>query len=261
MKVVIFAGGLGSRLSEETGVRPKPMIEIGGRPILWHIMKIYSYYGFNEFVILTGYLSHVIKDYFINYYTRYSDITIDMSNQNISLHKMRQEPWIVTMLYTGEITMTGSRLKKAEEYIGNETFLLTYGDGVGDVNIPELIKQHRMNKKITTITAVQPEGKFGALSIDKNGNINSFQEKPKGDGSWINAGFMVCEPKIFDYIEKDREDIVFESGPLRKLSDAGELAAYKHEGFWHPMDTLKNKIDLERMWIRDEAPWALWNMA
>lgn len=258
MKVVIFAGGLGSRLSEETGIRPKPMVEIGGKPVLWHIMKIYSYYGFNEFIILTGYLSHVIKDYFINYYTRYSDITVDMRSREVSVHITRQEPWQVTMLYTGEDAMTGSRLKKAERYLNAEPFLLTYGDGVADINIPELINFHKQNKKIVTLTAVQPEGKFGALKMDENSNVSSFWEKPKGDGAWINGGFMVCEPAIFDFIPAGEDNVVFETGPLQQLSNIGELAAYKHSGFWQPMDTLKNKLDLERIWLSGSAPWSLW---
>src|SRR5574344_1589923 len=195
MKVVILAGGLGTRLSEETDLKPKPMVEIGGRPILWHIMKIYSHYGFNDFIILTGYKSHIIKDYFINYYNRYSDITVDMANNSVEIHKTRTEPWKVTILYTGKNTMTGGRIKKAQNYVGEEPFLLTYGDGVSDVNIKNLIEEHKKSNKLMTITTVQPSGKFGALDIDNNNNINSFTEKPKGDGAWINAGFFVCEPQ------------------------------------------------------------------
>lgn len=258
MKVVIFAGGLGSRLSEETGERPKPMVEIGGKPILWHIMKIYSCYGFHEFIVLTGYLSHVIKDYFINYYTRYSDITVDMRDHNVTLHATREEPWRVTMLYTGEQTMTGSRLKKAEAYLKGETFLLTYGDGLSTVNIPDLIAFHRKCGKIATLTAVQPEGKFGALGLAEGDIVKSFQEKPKGDGAWINGGFMVCEPGIFEHIPGHSDSVVFETGPLRALSARGELAAYRHSGFWHAMDTLKDRRELEHMWKNHKAPWALW---
>ena len=200
MKTVILAGGLGTRLSEETDLRPKPLVEIGGRPILWHIMKIYSHYGFNDFIILTGYKSHLIKDYFINYYARYSDITVDMAQNSVEIHKQRNEPWKVTMLYTGQETMTGGRIKRAQEYIGNEPFLLTYGDGVADVNINDLITSHKNSKKLATITAVQLSGRFGTLSIDNDSAITSFMEKPKDNKSWVNGGFFVCEPEIFNYI-------------------------------------------------------------
>ena len=259
MKVVILAGGLGTRLSEETKLLPKPMVEIGGKPILWHIMKIYSYYGFNDFIILTGYKSHIIKDYFVHYYQQYSDITVDMLNNTVEIHKIKTEPWKVTMLYTGQSTMTGSRIKKAQEYIGNEPFLLTYGDGVSDVNINELVKCHNQSSKYLTLTAVKPSGKFGALDITSDGTINSFQEKPQGDGSWINGGFMVCEPEIFNYIEPNRTDIIFERLPLENLAKDGKLNSYKHTGFWHPMDTLKSKNDLTEMWETNYAPWAIWN--
>lgn len=258
MKVVILAGGLGTRLSEETKLIPKPMVEIGGKPILWHIMKIYSYYGFNEFVVLTGYKSHVIKDYFVNYYQQYSDITVDMATNSVEIHNMKTEPWKVTILYTGEKTMTGSRIKKAQNHIGNERFLLTYGDGVSDVNINDVIKHHNESKKYLTLTAVQPSGRFGALDILPDGTINSFAEKPKGDGNWINGGFMVCEPQVFDYIEQDRDDIIFEHKPLEKLAKDGQLNAFKHNGFWFPMDTVKGKADLTEMWQSDNAPWAIW---
>ncbi len=258
MKVLILAGGLGTRLSEETSLIPKPMVEIGGKPILWHIMKIYSYYGFNDFIILTGYKSHIIKDYFVHYYQRYSDITVDMRNNSVEIHKIQAEPWKVTMLYTGENTMTGSRIKKAQNYVGNEPFLLTYGDGVSDVNINELIKCHKTTGKYLTLTAVKPSGKFGALNISKDGTINSFKEKPAGDGNWINAGFMVCEPDVFDYIENERNDVVFEKDPLENLAKSGQLNAYKHDGFWKPMDTLKDKNDLTQMWQENKAPWTIW---
>ncbi len=258
MKVVILAGGFGTRLSEETELKPKPMVEIGGKPILWHIMKIYSYYGFNDFIILTGYKSHVIKDYFINYYTRYSDITVDMVENSVEIHKTRQEPWKVTMLYTGEKAMTGSRIKKAQSHIGNERFLLTYGDGVADVNIPETIKSHIESKKVMTMTAVQMAGRFGALVIKENGMITSFMEKPKGEESWINGGFFVCEPELFNYIG-DEDDIIFEKKPLESLAKDNELNAYKHYGFWQPMDTLRDKRELTDMWLNGRAPWAIWN--
>lgn len=257
MKVLILAGGLGTRLSEETELKPKPMVEIGGKPILWHIMKIYSYYGFNDFIILTGYKSHVIKDYFINYYTRYSDVTVDMINNSVEIHKTRQEPWRVTMLYTGENTMTGSRIKRAQEHIGKERFLLTYGDGIADINILETIKVHEESGKILTMTAVQPAGRFGSLVIKENGMITSFMEKPKGEESWINGGFFVCEPQILDYIEND-DDVIFEKKPLETIAKNNQLNAYKHYGFWRPMDTLREKRELTDLWYSGKAPWAIW---
>ena len=259
MKVVILAGGLGTRLSEETELKPKPMVEIGGKPILWHIMKIYSFYGFNDFIILTGYKSHIIKDYFINYYNRYSDVTVDMKNNTIEVHKTRNEPWKVTMLYTGQDTMTGSRIKKAQKYLGKEPFLLTYGDGVSDVNIKDLIKCHKSSKKIITMTAVQLQGRFGALVIKDDNVITSFMEKPKGDESWINGGFFVCENEVFDYIDENNDNVIFERKPLENLAKNNKLNAYKHRGFWKPMDTLRDKIDLTNMWQNDVAPWAVWN--
>ncbi len=259
MKVVILAGGLGTRLSEETELKPKPMVEIGGKPILWHIMKIYSFYGFNDFIILTGYKSHIIKDYFINYYNRYSDVTVDMNNNTIEVHKTRNEPWKVTMLYTGQDTMTGSRIKKAQKYLGKEPFLLTYGDGVSDVNIKDLIKCHKSSKKIITMTAVQLQGRFGALVIKDDNVITSFMEKPKGDESWINGGFFVCENEVFDYIDENNDNVIFERKPLENLAKNNKLNAYKHRGFWKPMDTLRDKIDLTNMWQNDVAPWAVWN--
>lgn len=255
MKVLILAGGYGTRLSEETDLKPKPMVEIGGKPILWHIMKSYSYYGFNEFIILTGYKSHVIKDYFINYYNRYSDVTVDMSNNTVEVHKTRNEPWKVTMLYTGQDTMTAGRIKKAQKYVGDETFLLTYGDGVSDVNINDTIKAHNQSGKYCSMTAIQPVGRFGALDIDNNNVVHSFMEKPKGDGAWINAGFFVCEPQVFDYI---KEDTMFEKAPLENLAKDGQLHAYKHNGFWQPMDTLRDKNLLTDLWQNDKAPWAKW---
>lgn len=257
MKVVILAGGLGTRLSEETDLKPKPMVEIGGRPILWHIMKTYSHWGFNDFVILTGYKSHVIKDYFLNYYTRYSDITVDMANNAVEIHQHRNEPWKVTMLYTGQDTMTGGRIKKAQDYIGNEPFMLTYGDGVSDVNIDELIKSHKASKKLVTMTAVQPSGRFGALVIKDENMITSFMEKPKGDESWINGGFFVCEPQAFDYIQGG-DKTIWERQPLEGLAKDHQLNAFKHEGFWQPMDTLRDKIELTDLWTSGKAPWSLW---
>lgn len=269
MKVLILAGGFGTRLSEETDLKPKPMVEIGGKPILWHIMKIYSYHGFNDFIILTGYKSHVIKEYFLNYYTRYSDITIDMTDNSVEIHKMRHEPWKVTMLYTGQDSMTGSRIAQAKPYI-NETFMLTYGDGLSDINLSKLLNFHHSHGKAMTMTSILPEGKFGALDINtSNSQIQSFTEKPQGDAhkenaGWINAGFFVCEPKVFDYIltcmggGDTLDHIVFEQSPLKNLAQDGELFAYKHHGFWKCMDTLKDKNELTQMWLSQKAPWAKW---
>lgn len=257
MKVVILAGGLGTRLSEETDLRPKPMVEIGGKPILWHIMKIYSYYGYNDFIILSGYKSHIIKEYFINYYNRYSDITVDMENNTVEIHKTRTEPWKVTILYTGRDTMTGGRIKKAESYIGKETFMLTYGDGVADIDINKLLDFHKSSGKIATLTAVQPTGRFGAIDINEENVVNSFAEKPMGDGNWINGGFLVCEPQIFDYIPHG-DDVIFERTPMENLAKDNQLNAFKHTGFWKPMDTLKDKLDLTKMWETHNAPWAIW---
>lgn len=262
MKVLILAGGLGTRLSEETSLKPKPMVEIGGHPILWHIMKIYSFYGFNDFVVLTGYKGHIIKDYFLNYYTRYSDISIDMQNNDLQIHSLKNEPWRVTMLYTGQDSMTGGRILRAKDYV-KDTFMLTYGDGVSDVNLKNLLDFHHSHKHAATMTSVLPEGKYGVLDIDSStSRIKSFTEKPKGDASesnagWINGGFFVCESSVFDYI-KDGDSTVFEQEPLRKLAQDGELYSYKHKGFWKCMDTLKDKNDLTKMWLEDRAPWALW---
>ena len=257
MKVVILAGGYGTRLSEETTLVPKPMVEIGGRPILWHIMKIYSYWGFNDFIILTGYKSHIIKDYFVNYYNRYSDMTIDLSNNSIELHNTRTEPWKVTVLYTGHDTMTGGRLLKAKSFLENDRFMLTYGDGVSDLNIPELIKHHNESGKLVTLTSIQPKGRFGSIQINNNGTIESFREKPDNDGSWINGGFFVMEPDIFDYLT-DGDATVLEEKPFENLAEAVQLNAYKHHGFWKPMDTLHDKNELTNMWPRGKAPWSLW---
>ena len=258
MKVVILAGGLGTRLSEETSLIPKPMVEISARPIIWHIMKIFSYWGYNEFVILTGYKSHIIKDYFINYYTRYSDITVDMSNNSVELHNNRNEPWKVTMLYTRPDTQTGGRLLRAEEFLGRERFMLTYGDGVADINIPELIKCHEKAKKTVTLTSIQQTGRFGAIEIDNNGMVIKFREKPVGDGAWINGGFFVMEPEVFNYLNEG-DATVLERKPLETLAEEGKLNAYQHTGFWRAMDTLRDKNELTDMWIKGKAPWALWS--
>jgi glucose-1-phosphate cytidylyltransferase len=256
MKVVILAGGLGTRLSEETNLIPKPMVEIGGRPILWHIMKLYSHFGFNEFVVLTGYKSHVIKDYFINYYTRYSDITVDMENNAVEIHKHRNEPWKVTMLYTGADTATGGRLLAAKDFLGNERFMLTYSDGISDINIQMLLKSHEKSGKSVTLTAIQPAGRFGALTVGQNGVVSAFSEKPE-NGGWINGGFFVMEPQVFAYL-KNGSDTILERGPLEALAKAKQLNAYQHTGFWRSMDTLKDKQDLSAMWQTGNAPWALW---
>jgi glucose-1-phosphate cytidylyltransferase len=256
MKVAILAGGFGTRLAEETEIRPKPMVEIGGKPILWHIMKIYSHYGFNDFVILLGYKGYYIKEYFANYFLHQSDITIDLSSGKMEILNNSSEPWRVTLLDTGINTMTGGRIKRARHVLGNETFMLTYGDGVGDVNIQELLKFHKAHGKSLTITSAQPEGRFGSLVIGDHDKVLAFQEKPKGDGAWVNAGFFVCEPKIFEYIEND--ETIFEKEPLENLTKDGEVFAYKHYGFWKPMDTLRDKLELQRLWDSGKAPWKIW---
>ena len=257
MKAVILAGGLPSTVIEDNEKMPKPMAEIGTQPILWHIMKIYSHYGFDDFIVLTGYKSHVIKEYFVNYYQQYSDITVDLKNNSVEIHKTRNEPWKVTMLYTGQDTMTGGRIKRAREYVGNEPFMLTYGDGVSDVDIGALIQSHKDSGKLCTMTAVQLAGRFGALVIKDDNMITSFMEKPKGEESWINGGFFVCQPEVFDYIPNG-DDVIFERAPLENLAHDGQLNAYKHRGFWQPMDMLRDKIQLNDLWTAGKAPWAKW---
>ena len=258
MKVVLLAGGFGTRLSEETDIRPKPMVEIGGKPILWHIMKIYSTYGFNEFVVLLGYKGYYIKEYFANYFLHQSDVTIDMSNGSMEVLNNSSEPWKVTLLDTGLHSMTGARIKKAQSFIGNEPFMLTYGDGVADIDIEELVDFHKSHGKSMTMTSTQPAGRFGALDIDENNKVNIFKEKPKGDGSWINAGYFVCEPKVFDYIAQG-DSIIFEQEPLQNIAQDGELITFKHNGFWKPMDSLKDKNDLNELWDNNSAPWKVWD--
>ena len=257
MKVVILAGGLGTRLSEETGLRPKPMVGIGGHPILWHIMKIYAHYGFKEFVVLCGYKSEVIKDYFVNYYMNNSDVTVDLATNNVEIHQNISEPWKVTMFYTGKYTQTGGRIRKIKDFIGNEPFLLTYGDGVADVDISAVVASHQESKKLATLTSIQPNGRFGSLEIEDDGKVLSFQEKPKGEGGWINGGFFVLQAEIFNYIP-DREDAIWEQEPLKQLASEGQLNAYMHHGFWHCMDTLKDKDELNTMWAENKAPWKVW---
>ncbi len=258
MKAVILAGGFGTRLSEETAIRPKPMVEIGGRPILWHIMKIYAAYGIEEFIICCGYKGHVIKEYFANYFLRMSDVTFDMRYNQMNVHAGSAEPWRVTLVDTGESTMTGGRLKRVREHIGNETFCFTYGDGVSNINIKELVEFHKTQKTLATLTATQPPGRFGAISLGKEQTkIMSFHEKPNGDGAWINGGYFVLEPDVIDYIADD--STVWEQEPLDKLAQDGHLSAYKHSDFWHPMDTLRDKNYLENLWKSGNAPWKVWH--
>ncbi len=257
MKVVLLAGGLGTRLSEETVVKPKPMVEIGGMPILWHIMKIYSSYGFNEFIICLGYKGYVIKEFFSNYFLHRSDVTIDLKNNSVEVHDSQAEPWKITLVDTGNESMTGGRIKRIQPYVNNETFMLTYGDGVGTIDIKKLTEYHKQHGKICTVTSVQPQGRFGALNILSDSTVHSFFEKPKGDGSWINGGYFVCEPQIFDYI-KDGDSTVWEQGPMEAIAQNGQMSAFKHTGFWRPMDTLKDKHDLNDMWKENKAPWKVW---
>lgn len=257
MKVVLLAGGFGTRISEESHLRPKPMVEIGGKPILWHIMKIYSKYGYNDFVICCGYKAHMIKEYFANYYLHTSDVTFDFSNKNkMTVHNSFSESWKVTLVDTGLNTMTGGRIKRIQKYVENKPFMLTYGDGVSNVNIKELVKFHESHGKIATLTAVNVGQQFGILDIDENNTINSFREKNVEDGCVINGGFMVCNPKIFDFIDGD--ETVFEQKPLQTLAAKGELKAYSHNGFWKCMDTQRDKQQLEEMWTKGDAPWKIW---
>jgi len=258
MKALILAGGFGTRLSEETYIKPKPMVEIGGKPILWHIMKTYSHYGINEFVILLGYKGYYIKEYFTNYFLHQSDVTIDISSGNMEMHNNSSEPWRVTLLDTGLNAMTGARIKKAKKHIGDEAFLLTYGDGVADIDIKKTLEFHSQHGKLITMTSAQPDGRFGALNIDKNNQVLEFIEKPKGDGSWINAGYFICQPEVLDYIG-DGDNVTFEQEPLKKLAKDGEIYTYKHNGFWVPMDTLRDKTKLNVMCDNKTAPWMVWN--
>jgi len=255
MKAVILAGGLGTRISEETSIRPKPMVEIGGKPILWHIMKIYSSHGINDFIICLGYKGYVIKEYFANYFLHMSDVTFDMSHNKMEVHNKRAEPWKVTLVDTGENTMTGGRIKRIAPYLDDEDFCVTYGDGVGDIDISGLIDFHNTQKTLATLTAVQPPGRFGALNMEEH-KVMSFMEKPQGDGAWINGGFFVLSPKVLDTISGD--DSVWERKPLEILAREGQMSAYLHQGFWQPMDTLRDKQHLEDLWEKQVAPWKIW---
>jgi glucose-1-phosphate cytidylyltransferase len=255
MKAVILAGGFGTRISEESHMKPKPMIEIGGNPILWHVMKIYAAHGIQDFVICCGYKGYVIKEYFADYFLHTADVTFDLASNKMQVHTKGAEPWKVTLVDTGLHSMTGGRLKRVKEYVKNERFCLTYGDGVSDVNITELLAYHQKHGQLATVTAIQPTARFGALDID-NGVVRHFQEKPKGDGQWINGGFFVLEPKVFDYIEGDHT--IWEQEPLKQLTAERQLNAYKHEGFWSALDTLRDKNYLEELWASSNPPWKIW---
>ena len=257
MKVVILAGGFGTRISEESHLKPKPMIEIGEQPILWHIMKQYSHYGFNEFVICLGYKAYAIKEYFSDYFLHTSDVTFDLAKNEMTVHDNYSEPWKVTLIDTGLNTMTGGRVKRIQPYVDNEPFMLTYGDGVSDVNIAKLLEFHQTHGKLATMTAINVGQRFGVLDIDENNTIQAFREKNDNDGGMINAGFMVLQPEIFDYISGD--STVFEKEPLESVAKQGELMAYKHEGFWQCMDTQRDKQKLEELWASGKAPWKVWN--
>ncbi len=258
MKAVILAGGFGTRLSEETGILPKPLVEIGGKPILWHIMRMYSAYGINDFVILCGYKGHKVKEYFSSYALKNADVTFDLGKHSTQIHKNGSEDWKVTLIDTGEITMTGGRIKRAQKYIGKETFCLTYGDGVADIDIKKLIAFHKEQRALATVTAVQPSGRFGIFNLEEHETkIDSFREKDVGDSAWVNGGFFVLEPGIFDFITEG-DKTVWEQEPMRNLAHEGELAAYKHIGYWQCMDTLRDKMVLEELWEKNKAPWKVW---
>ena len=257
MKVVILAGGKGTRIAEETEVLPKPMIEIGGKPIIWHIMKSYAQYGFNDFIICLGVKGYIIKEYFYHYFMHMSDVTIDLSNNKTTVHSTSSESWKITLVDTGLETMTGSRLRRVKKYIGDETFMLTYGDGLSDINMKELLAFHRKHKKKATLSAIQNAGRFGVVNIASSGQVSSFLEKPKGESAWINGGFFILEPTVFDLIGND-DTVVWENEPLEELSKQGELCAYRHEGFWACMDTLRDKTSLEAIWQSGKVPWKVW---
>jgi len=257
MKVILLAGGYGTRLSEETDIKPKPMVEIGGKPILWHIMKLYSHYGFNDFIVCLGYKGYVIKEYFANYFLHTADVTFDMTTNSMTVHEKHAEPWKVTLVDTGANTMTGGRIKRVQRYVGNETFMVTYGDGLSDQNLKSLLSFHKSHGKLGTMTTVQPSGRFGAVDVNEGTGIKAFIEKPKGDGAWVNAGFFVFEPAIFDLIADD--STIFERQPLETLASQGQLQAFKHEGFWKPMDTLRERHEFEDLWASGKAPWKAWS--
>ena len=256
MKAVILAGGFGTRISEETAVRPKPMIDIGGKPILWHILKIYSHHGINDFIVCLGYRGYLIKEYFANYFLHMSDVTIDLRSNTLEVHHKHAEPWRVTLVDTGEATQTGGRLKRVADYLDDEAFCFTYGDGLADVDVTGTITFHRARNRLATVCAVQPPGRFGALDIEGN-RITRFQEKPSGDGTWINGGFFVLQPQVLDLIDGDA--CIWERGPMEALARDGELSAYTHEGFWQPMDTLRDRVKLEELWQSGKAPWKVWS--
>jgi glucose-1-phosphate cytidylyltransferase len=258
MKVVILAGGLGTRLMEETEARPKPMVEIGGKPILWHIMKIYEHYGFNDFVVCLGYKSQMIKEYFLNYYLYNSDLTIDLNQNEVKVHFTNTESFKISLVDTGIETNTAGRIKRIQSYLNNETFMLTYGDGVSDINIQELLKFHKQHGKLATLTSIQMPGRFGNIEMNSDGIIDHFVEKPEGDGMWINGGFFVLEPGIFNYLIGDIDKVQWEKGPLQEIAKDRQLAAFKHRGFWKPMDALRDRIELENLWKTGQAKWKVW---
>ena len=256
MKAVLLAGGLGTRISEETSIKPKPMVEIGGKPILWHILKIYSSFGINDFVICCGYKGYVIKEYFANYFLHMSDVTFHMKLNSMEVHHKKAEPWQVTLVDTGELTMTGGRLKRVQEYLGDEDFCFTYGDGVANIDINALIDHHNFHGRKATVTAVQPPGRYGSLQLNDDCLVEGFQEKPQGDGGWINGGFFVLNPSVLDHISDD--STVWEQEPLKALASEGQLTSFYHDGFWQPMDTLRDKQLLEKLWSEGRAPWKIW---
>ena len=258
MKVVIFAGGLGTRISEETDIRPKPMVEIGGKPIIWHIMKIYSQYGFTDFIICLGYKGYLIKEYFMNYYLHNSDITIDLKTNDVKVHDTKSEAFSVTLVETGLSTKTAGRLKRVQKFISDEDFMLTYGDGVADINLKALLQFHQSHGKIATVTAVQLEGRFGSMELLNDGTVDNFKEKPKGDDKWVNGGFFVLKPQVFDYLKGEMDNMMWEDDPMQQLALDHQLMAYKHEGFWKPMDALRDKIELETLWQNNQARWKIW---
>jgi glucose-1-phosphate cytidylyltransferase len=258
MKVVIFAGGLGTRLAEETETRPKPMVEIGGRPILWHIMKLYGHFGFSEFVICLGYKGVMIKEYFMQYFLHNSDITIELGTNKLEVHSTNTDPFKVTLVETGLNTKTAGRLQRVRAYLGDEDFMLTYGDGVADVDLPRLLQYHKSHGKICTVTAVQPEARFGGMDIAGDGMVSHFKEKPKGDGKWVNGGFFVLRPGVFDYLKEDMTNVMWEDSPMERLAKDQQLMAFKHIGFWKPMDAMRDKLELESMWQNNQAKWKIW---